>query len=171
MTRDPCRTILEALLARRLDGWRGLAQGCRMEDVAHWLAFRAGAGRAFFGSDSVDYEFRALAQPGFASDVFFHSHAGVLELVTTDNWSLNHQACDAVRAALGDPQATFDFPWSGDVLADGAWVWPARGIEIAVVPATRAIVRLAVFPPCSVETYGRRYRKIAPAREFPDTPA
>jgi hypothetical protein len=162
---DPCRDSIERFLQRDIGHWRGLQCG-KQEEIASWLAFNDGAGRAFYGSDRVEYEFRSLTYAGFSSGVFFYFHRGELEFISTEYWSFDAAECAAILGELGSPESKLDFYWKTGRIESGEWVYAARGISLAVIPATQLIAMVTAFPPCAAKVYSARYRSTALAREF-----
>jgi hypothetical protein len=163
---DPCRNSIERFLQRQIGRWRGLPRGCKAEEIANWLSFNDGAGRALYGADRVEYEFRSLTYAGFTSGVFFYFSRGDLEFISTEYWSFDAAECAAVLGELGNPESKLDFFWKTDKIESGEWVYAARGISVAVVPATQLIAMVTAFPPCAPDVYSARYRSTALAREF-----
>ena len=74
---------------------------------------------------------------------------------------------DALRAAIGTPDAKLAY-WDDVVESkDGQWVYPARGLAVFTTLADTEIPRVAVFPPTTVATYrARLVRGMKPLREI-----
>ncbi len=154
------------LLERRLADWSGLGEGCREADLARSLPLREGEGMAHLGSGAEEYRFRVMAPPGFVDAVFLYFRGDVLALVRTDYWSLDAAECAALLEALGEPEHRMELVWKNDAIPDGDRVWPGRGIALGVIPETGIVVRVALFPPCTLADYEARYRSTEPVREF-----
>jgi len=85
---DACQQNISEFLSRDIGQWSGLATGCRKEDLAGWLPFSEGAGKAFFGTKNVDYAFRALIHEGFIGtmrrNIIIRSSSGSFEKPTDE---------------------------------------------------------------------------------------
>ncbi|HTR14953.1 MAG TPA: hypothetical protein VMI72_17310 [Roseiarcus sp.] len=46
-------------------------------------------------------------------------------------------------------------PFGMRAVANGAWVYGARGLTREVIPETGLIIGVAAYPPCTVENYRR----------------
>jgi hypothetical protein len=74
---------------------------------------------------------------------------------------------DAVRAALGAPDARLHY-WDDVVLSrDGHWVYPARGLAVFTRLAATEVARVVVFSPTTIGGYRVRLaRALRPPREL-----
>ncbi|HVV83884.1 MAG TPA: hypothetical protein VHE35_12505 [Kofleriaceae bacterium] len=76
---------------------------------------------------------------------------------------------DALRAALGAPDAKL--PYWDDVVevADGQWVYPARGLALFTTLDDTELARVVAFPPTTLDAYRAKLsRATEPPREFPE---
>jgi hypothetical protein len=164
---DVCKGRLEQLLRRELAGWEGLPEGCAEQDVARWLPLRPGEGIAHLGTEMVEYRFRVAEAAGFTEPVRLHFRDGALCLVRTGLWSTDRTECGRLLRDLGDPPDRLNLVFGMGMIADGEWVYAARGLTLGVIPDTGLIASVAAYRPCSVNTYRRCFHDGEPAREFP----
>lgn len=164
---DLCQGRIEQLLRRELAGWEGLPQACAEQDIARWLPLRSGEGIVHLGSELVQYRFRAVEAAGFTEPVRLHFRDRALCLVRTGLWSTDRAECERLLRDLGAPPDRLNLVFGMGIIADGEWVYPARGLALGVIPDTGLIASLAAFPPCSLNTYRRCFHDAEPAREFP----
>jgi len=69
---------------------------------------------------------------------------------------------DALKAALGAPEATLEFAWDVLTLKGG----PSRGISICVNPDNQMVLRVAVYRPTTLAAYEKILRVDRSVREF-----
>jgi hypothetical protein len=165
-TPSGCRGTLARILRRDLAGWEGLPDGCTERGIARWLPLRAGEGIAHLGSERVEYRFRAAETSGFSETVRLYFRDGTLRLVRTGLWSTEQVECDRVLRELGDPQDRLDLLFGVQSITDGEWIYPSRGLSVAVLPGTRLIADLAAYQPSTVDTFRRCLHECSPPREF-----
>ena len=166
---DACQQNISEFLGRDIGQWSGLATGCRKEDLAGWLPFSEGAGKAFFGTKNVDYAFRALIHEGFIGPVMFYFHDDELSFMATEFWSLDEKECASLLQQLGEPGDRLDFFWRDEKIESGEWIHVGRGITLGVIPATRLIAKVTIYPPCTLKDYEEKYYNTKLIREFRKT--
>jgi hypothetical protein len=162
-----CKDRLEQFLRRELAGWEGLPKKCAEQDVARSLPLRPGEGIAYLGSERVEYRFRVVEAVGFIEPVRLYFREGALCLVRTGLWSTERAECERLLRDLGDPQDRLNLVFGMGMIADGEWVYAARGLTLGVIPDTGLIAGVAAYRPCSVDKYRRCFYDGEPAREFP----
>lgn len=165
-----CEVLLQRFLLRDLADWPGLPSDCAESEVARWLPLLPGAGTAMLGGGVLEYSVRAVAAPDLTEPVRLYFRDGVLRLVRSGLWTADPLACAALLQTLGPPASYLDFALDVGVARGGARLYPARGLMLAVVPATGLIASVEAFPPCGVADYVRQFRDPEPPREFPGTP-
>ena len=166
-TTDACKGRLEQLLRRDLTGWEGLSEGCAEQDIAQWLPLRPGEGLAHLGSDAVEYRFRVAEAHGLIEPVRLYFSDRTLCLARTGLWSTDRIECERVLRDLGDPPDRLDLVFGVQFIPGGEWLYPARGLTVAVLPDTGLIASVAAYRPTSVDTYRRRFHDSSLVREFP----
>ena len=164
---NECQRRLGQFLRKELAGWMGLPVGCTAQAVAGWLPIRPGEGTANLGGDLVAYRFRALEAAGFTEPVRLYFHEGNLALVRSGLWSADRDECARLVKDQGEPPDRLSLVFGMGTIADGEWVYAARGLTLAVIPATGLIAGVYVYPPCDFDTYRRRLHHNQPARELP----
>ena len=164
---DAHKDRLERFLRRDLKDWEGLEEGCSEEEAERWLPLRPGEGSARLGSENVRYRFRAVDATGFHEPPRLHFRDGELRLVRTGLWSTDRAECQRLLRDLGDPPDRTSLMFGMGEIADGEWVYAARGLALGVIPDTGLIASVSAYPPCSMDIYIRRLHDRQPAREFP----
>ena len=96
---------LDGYLQRDPEGWHGFPRASEA-DLASRYSFSPGEGRARRGLDRIDYRFRALKRPGFATPFVFYFAGDTLAFIETEFWSLDAELCAQTIAALGPPPET-----------------------------------------------------------------
>jgi hypothetical protein len=156
---------LDGYLQRDPEGWHGFPRASEA-DLASRYSFSPGEGRARRGLDRIDYRFRALKRPGFATPFVFYFAGDTLAFIETEFWSLDAELCAQTIAALGPPPERMDGFFRESMVASGEWLYPARGLALCVMPQTGLIARWTAFPPTSRDFYRGAIQITQPAREF-----
>jgi hypothetical protein len=162
-----CKDRLDQFLRRELATLEGLPTTCTEQDVARSRPLRPGEGIAYLGSERVEYRFRVVEAVGFIEPVRLYFGGAALCLVRTGLWSTDRAECERLLRDLGDPQDRLNLAFGMGMIADGEWVYAARGLTLGVIPDTGLIASVAAYPPCSVDKYRRYFYDGEPAREFP----
>ena len=163
---DTCQKTIRHFLDRDLEYWAGLAEGCEESQLESWLEFRPGEGITHRGAEFVTYRFRSLAQPGFGEGVFFYFEEDRLSFIATESWRLDADESVELLRRLGEPAHRLDLHWSNMIFDAAELVYTDRGFSLGVIPETRMIAMVMVFPPCTLDVYLSKYRHITPTREF-----
>jgi hypothetical protein len=166
-TADPRRSRIEQFLRRDLADWVGLPEGCSEENLERWLSLRPGEGIVQLGTEIVTYRFRVVEAAGFAEPVRLHFREGELRLIRTGLWSKDRRECEQMLRDLGDPPGRADLMFGMGMIADGEWVYAARGLTVGVIPETGLIASVSAYQPCSADVYLQRFHDRRPTREFP----
>jgi hypothetical protein len=164
--RDACRKNIRMFLDRQIGRWTGLKAGCAENDITASFHFNEGAGAARYGTCDVEYSFRVLSCEGFQEGIEFHFADHELRFIATDYWTFGPQECDDILRALGEPPHRLPLYWRDEVIEDGEWVYPGRGIALGVIQATMLIARVVVYPPCPLNVYQGRYYNTRTSREL-----
>ncbi len=161
-----CQATVDAFLARDFKNWIGLPAGCTERDITGEYAFSEGVGAARRGKAQVEYSFRVLSQPGFASGVEFHFSDDKLQFLETEFWSNDPDEYSRILALIGEPAHRLEFYWRDWCVPSGMRLWPRQGISAGLAAQTGLIVCMTVFPPCTREVFEQRYYQISGSREF-----
>lgn len=118
------------------------------------------------GSDRVQVRWRAI-ETGIAGDRLRLWHDGEHVLAVEIEAPRPAGGWDALRAALGAPDAKLAY-WDDVVESkDGQWVYPARGLAVFTTLASTEVARVVAFPSTTLAMYQARLaRGIEPPREF-----
>lgn len=167
MTDTPCATAIRNLAAGKI-AEATLPATCTFAEAADVLAGLAQARDATgtLGTDRVQVRWRAIAT-GISGDRLRLWHDGLNVLAVELEVPRPAGGWDALRAALGAPDAKLAY-WDGVVESkDGQWVYPARGLAVFTALADTEVVRVVAFPPTTIATYRARLARATEApREF-----
>jgi hypothetical protein len=161
-----CKARLRQFLRNELADWSGLPSNCAETDVVQWVSTHPGEGVAHLGSEAIEYRFRAVQPPEPDAVVRLYFRDAVLHLVRTDYGSADRAVHARLLKSLEEPAERLDLAFGTGLIGNGAWIYPARGLMLGVVPDTQQIVRAMAYAPCTVETYRLRLHDAAKAREF-----
>ena len=164
MTDTSCATAIRDLAAGNIASAR-LPATCTVAEATAALAALAQARDATgtLGTDRVQARWRAM-DTGIAGERLRLWHDGSNVLALELEAPRPAGGWDALRAALGDPDAKLAF-WDGVVESkDGQWVYAARGLAVFTTLADTEVTRVVAFPPTTVATYRAR---LARATEAP----
>jgi hypothetical protein len=117
------------------------------------------------GSDRVQARWRAI-ETGIAGDRLRLWHDGEHVLAVEIEAPRPAGGWEALRAAIGAPDAKLSY-WDGVVeVAEGQWVYPARGLAVFTTLADTELARVVAFPPTTMAAYSTRLaRALDPPRE------
>ena len=153
MTDTSCATAIRNLAAGKLADAR-LPAGCTLAEATGALDGLAGARDAVgaLGTDRVQAKWRAI-EAGVAGDRLLLWHDGARVLAVEVEAPRPAGGWDALRKALGAPDARLAY-WDGVVEAkDGQWVYPARGLALFTRLAETELARAIAFPPTTLDRY------------------
>ncbi|HEX8110047.1 MAG TPA: hypothetical protein VF516_20095 [Kofleriaceae bacterium] len=167
MTRsNPCADTLAALVAGDLARVHGLPATCTLADLAAALSPLDGEGVSELGEPPARRRIRYVRAPGLAEPVQAWLDGDRVVLVDVERPPTPH-GWQAYVAPLGPPEARLDYAWSVLVLPGAEWVWPARGVVVAVKDSTGAVLRTGVFVPGTLAEYRRVARYLSDERDEP----
>ena len=161
-----CEQNIRQFLARHIHQWAGLPANCKKSDITAIFPFNDGEGVAYFGTNNVKYQFRALSSERFSEEVFFYFLSIQLSHIATEYWSFDQRECADILRSLGKPMHRLDFFWKQRAIAGGELLYPDKGIAIGVIPETGLIALVTVFCPCTEDVYKESYWNTRHAREF-----
>jgi hypothetical protein len=167
MTDTTCSIAIRCLAEGRFADAR-LPASCTVAEVAQVVEGLAEARDATgaLGEDRVQVRWRAT-EAGIAGDRMRLWHDGEHVLAVEIEAPRPERGWDALRAALGVPDAKLAY-WDDVVESrDGQWVYPARGLAVFTTLADTEIARVVAFPPATIASYRARLaRAIEPPREL-----
>jgi hypothetical protein len=167
MTDTACTAAIRNLADGRIADVR-LPPNCTVADTTRAIDALAKAHDALgaLGSDRVQVRWRAI-ETGIAGDRLRLWHDGEHVLAVEVEAPRPVGGWDALRAAIGTPDAKLAY-WDDVVESkDGQWVYPTRGLAVFTMLADTEIARVVAFPPTTVATYRARLaRGIEPPREI-----
>jgi hypothetical protein len=167
MTDTPCTIALHNFVAGKLAEAR-LPAGCTLDGACEALDALKHAKDATgsLGSDRVQARWRAI-DTGVAGERLLLWHDGEHVLAIELEAPRVANGWDALRQAIGNPDAKLPY-WDGVVeAATGQWVYAARGLALYTTLADTELSRAIAFPPTSVDAYRAKLaRATEPPREF-----
>lgn len=167
MSHSTCAAAIRNLAAGKI-AEAVLPPNCTVTEASGAIDALANARDAIgtLGADRMQVRWRAI-DVGVAGDRLRLWHDGehvlAVELATprpVGGW-------DALRAAIGVPEAKL--PYWDDVVEskDGQWIYPARGLAVFTTLADTELARVVVFPPTTIAAYRARLaRGMEPPREI-----
>lgn len=142
-----------------LAAWRGLPAGLAPEDFAPALDAPGDApALSALGLERALVRFGELVTAGVPAELWVApGDDGEVQAVAIDSPPFT-PAPGALRDLLGPPDLTLDTARGTVALAQGEWVWPARGLAAYVDTADERVWRVALFPACTADEYTQHYR-------------
>jgi hypothetical protein len=169
MTHNACATAIRNLAAGKVADAQ-LPAGCTLAEAVAALEplARARDASGSLGSERVQVKWRAIDR-GVAGERLLVWHDGTHVLAVELEGPHVAGGWDALRAALGEPDAKLAY-WNGVVEdAQGQWLYPARGLALYTKLAATELGRVIAFPPTTLDHYRNRLaRATEPPREFED---
>ncbi|PSL44803.1 hypothetical protein CLV51_105175 [Chitinophaga niastensis] len=164
---NDCQQTINSFINREIGDWEGLPADCEEQALKELYPLSEVAGVYTVGKAQRQYTFRTMTMKGFESPVFFYFAGTKLSMITTEYWSFNAEECRHIYIKSGMPFSRLDFYWGNEILADAEWVYPEKGITLCVIPETGLLVKVIVYPACSLEVYKSTYYHTTSGREFP----
>jgi hypothetical protein len=173
----PASDVL-ASIEYQLDNIRNLAAGkiasvrlppsCTVAEAGGAIDALAKARDAIgtLGVDRVQVRWRAI-EAGIAGERLRLWHDGEHVVAVEVEAPQPEGGWDALRAALGAPEAKLSY-WDDVVESkDGQWIYPARGLAVFTTLADTELARVVAFPPTTLAVYRARLaRAVEPPREI-----
>lgn len=167
MTEPSCTTALHNVAAGKLADAR-LPAGCTVDGACTAIDALKHAKDATgaLGTDRVQARWRAI-DTGVAGERLVLWHDGEHVLAVELEAPRVANGWDALRVAIGTPDAKLGY-WDGVVeAATGQWVYANRGLALYTTLADTELARAIVFPPTSVDDYRAKLaRATEPPREL-----
>lgn len=163
---NPCADPVAALVTGDLGRVHGLPPTCTLADIAAVLSPLDGEGVAALGEPPTSHRIRYFRAPGLVQPVQAWLDGDQVVLVNVERPATPH-GWQAYVAPLGPPEARLDYAWSVLVLPGAEWVWPARGVIVAVKDNVGAVLRTGLFVPGTLAEYRRVARYLEDEREEP----
>jgi hypothetical protein len=73
----------------------------------------------------------------------------------------------ALLSELGPPAAKLDWTWDVVAVPGGEWVWPDRGLTLALDRSGAKVVKAWFYPPTTAADWSARLRPAGKVREEP----
>ncbi|MDX2304009.1 MAG: hypothetical protein NW226_14480 [Microscillaceae bacterium] len=167
-TMTNCLEDIRLIQQKNLLDWKGLRSPCLRSEIEAHFNFEPGEGRHIQPKNGYETRFNSLILPNFEEPLFFHYHQDTLVYLMTDYWSFDEDECRKIIKKLGTPEAKLDFAWHEFILKKKEWVYPERGLSLALNEDEKLIIQVFFFPPCTLEYYEQYYHRQSEYREFED---
>lgn len=156
--RQRARVALQPLVTRRFEDWRGVVPGTTVDDVAAMLDVdRSWTGGGALGSERRPAGWLAAGAAGYADGLRVWIVDDHVVLIDAREVELAGSV-PSLLAALGAPAATLDSYLGVLEIPRSELVFPDRGLTVYVNPENRALLRLAVYAPTTLDAYVRGLR-------------
>ena len=156
--RQRARAALQPLVARRFADWRGLVPGTTVDDAAAALDVdRSWTGAGVLGSERRPAAWFAASADGYADGLRVWTVDDRVVLIDAREVRLAG-GVSSLLAALGAPAATLDSYLGVLEIPRSELVFPDRGLTVYVNPENRALLRIAVYAPATLDLYVRDLR-------------
>jgi hypothetical protein len=160
---DRCADALRAFAEHRLANWRGLPACTLAEVAAHWTLLDDQAHPGRIGHRSASRTSAQVHTYDEPVDIWFDGEQVFLLLVEYPEF----EGWPELLKQVGEPVAKLD-SYLGTLLIPGSeWVYPERGLTLYVNPENRALLRLAVYAPTTLERYEAELRLSFKVRLLP----
>jgi hypothetical protein len=150
-----CDDALRMIRARDFRTWQGLPEDCTPERLAKGLPRSSPTeGMRQLGADAIDVVWWPAEVAGYREPLEVQLAQSIVVRIDGIGPELA-EGVPAQLAALGTPAGKLPYWDATKRIADGEWVWPARGIAIYVGSDPRFVRRVALFRPTDLATYER----------------
>jgi len=163
---DTCTAKIDQFINQETTGWAGLPSGCEEDTILSAYPFKDGAGTVRLGDATVAYTFRVLAGKGFDEDISFCFADGQLALIIAEFPPAGFMKTFDAFSTAGEHALCYDLYWRDEIIEGGEWAFNSRGITFGIIPSTRSLVKIMVYPPCGADAYRRKYYHSHSSREF-----
>lgn len=151
---------LRRFAARDLAGWRGLAPGTTVGDVAAAFEVDDTPQPARLGSEERVAGWVTVEADGYPEGLRVWLDGTAVALLDGPDAELpgGAEALADVLAELGEPAARLDSYLGVFRLDDSEWVYPQRGLTLYVNPENMLLLRLVGYVATDLDTYERQLR-------------
>lgn len=157
----------KAVTARDYRNWKGLPAGCRVSQVDAALPrLRDEHGIGKLGKANHPAMFRMHVAQGYPRNLKVWFREDHVVLIEADLPKLAYPSSDLLKS-LGEPEARIDTHLDVLPVSGGAWVYAKRGITVFLDVGLTEVMRLALYPPCSLKEY---LEEVHPDRQMRERP-
>jgi len=150
-----CDDVIRLIRARDFRVWTGLTEDCTPDRLAKGLPrSNPNEGARQLGSDAIDVTWWPAEVAGYREPLEVQLAQSLVVRIDGVGPELA-EGLPAHLEALGEPAGKLPYWDSTKKLADGEWVWPARGIAIYLGADPRFVRRVALFRATDLATYQR----------------
>lgn len=151
-----CSAAISAFASVDPPHLRGLSATCTLADLSAVLKQLDGSTRGLLGNDGSAFDIRLFSSAKLEEIHAWIDSKGTVALLDADKPPGTEAA---FLAALGEPEARFDYAWgTGGTLQKAELVWPAKGVVLVSSGHVTGLVRLGVFAPTTLADYQARLR-------------
>lgn len=161
-----CKRVVDHFIEGKIKDWKGMPPDCSEEEIKLMYAFNEGEGVVYFGDERIKYTFRVLNRQGFEQGINFCFTEGKLTILFAEFSSFMLQQFQEISNAIGQPSFKTNFYLRDEIIKNGEWVYPAKGITVCIIPETGVLAKIIVYPTCSIESYWEKHYHSQPAKEF-----
>jgi hypothetical protein len=150
-----CDDALRMIRARDFRAWKGLPEDCTPDRLAKGLPrSNPNEGGRQLGSDAIEVDWWPAEVAGYREPLEVQIAQSIVVRIDGIAPELAGGLGEHLDA-LGEPPGKLPYWDATKKIADGEWVWPARGIAIYVGSDPRFVRRVALFRPTDLATYQR----------------
>ena len=153
---NDCQARIQQLVSRDFKQSTGLPEGCLLSDLTEiGVQIKEGEGVARLGQRKTN--FRMLVVEGYEHAVRVWLAAEKVLLLDVKYPQIDPDLPTLV-AQWGEPAAKLGSYLGTLLLPESEWVYPQRGVTLFINPKNNILLRLAVYPPTTLESYQERLR-------------
>jgi hypothetical protein len=159
---------VEAVLAGRLEEWRGLPRGLSAADLAPAIDAPDDApAMAALGMRQALVLFGEASESGSGAEVWVSPEDREVWYVALDDPAFVGEP-SSIRSRLGAPALELDTMLGTVPMPAAEWVYPERGIAVYADVEDARVWRLALFGATTAAAYGQLYAAAIGRRRRPD---
>ena len=161
-----CKKSIDQFINGEIKDWEGLQPGCSEAEIKSLYLFNVGEGVMYLGNSKEKYTFKVLNYHGFEQGINFCFRDEELIIMFAEFPPLNAVQFNKIFQDTEKRAFRADFYWRDEIIGNGEWVYPDKGITLCIIPETGRLVKIMVYAACSSEDYIQKYHSTQLAREF-----
>ena len=160
-----CQTCFQQFVSKDLSHWTGLPDDCLLSDLTQTGSyFKKGMGLARLGRHKTNFKMLVVEGEERSVRVWLEEEKVLLLDV---KYPQIVPDLPTLVARWGEPEAKLGSYLGTLFLSESEWVYPQRGATLFVNPKNKILLRLAVYPITTLETYQDRLRLNLRRRRLP----
>lgn len=164
---NACQETWNTIAARDYRQWNGLPPECGYSKLdGAFKRLRNEYGQGTLGRSNNPALFRMHIAEAYSQGLkvwFADEH---IRLVEIEFPALPYPLHELLQQ-IGEPETKLDYHLDIMPVPSGAWIYPARGLALYLDAGHANVMRLGLFPPCSIDEYLENVHPDAPIRELP----